>query len=248
MVLAYSRIHQIFVSRLRRLAESINESSSISHSATKGALRETYLREFMGDVMPPALSVGSGFICDCFGGISPQIDFILAQKNKIPSIALMKDVALVPVEIALTAIEMKSIIKSDTIDQLKNQFDECSKLKPVIGLKPEDREQPITQSFSVCFSLIAIETNVKKETLSEWFQIIPNLINICVIGKYGLKREEYGKNDCELVKGADYRETLNYFSLLINNCYDNINHRERIPNGKGFQRSWIPYIVGPNNA
>ncbi|MBL7178950.1 MAG: hypothetical protein ISS65_01915 [Desulfobacterales bacterium] len=241
-----SRIQQVLVSRLRRLSDSISESSSISHSATKGALRESYLRAFLGDIMPPDISVGSGFICDCFGSISPQIDFILAERKRIPSIALMKDVALVPVETALAAIEMKSTVDSETLDQLKNQFIECQKLRPVAVRKPNDVAKQTRQSLPILFSLIGLETKVGKETLSEWFQEIPHLMTICIIGKFTLKRKGYdNSNKVDLIEGPEYLETLTYFSVLINVCYDNITHKEKITEGKGFERSWIPYIVGP---
>ena len=243
-----SRIQQVLVSRLRRLSDSISESSSISHDATKGALRESYLRAFLGDIMPPDLSVGSGFICDCFGAISPQIDFILAERKRIPSIALMQDVSLVPIETALAAIELKSTIDTKTLSQLKTQFIECRKLRPVVAMKPHDATTKARQSFPILFSLIGLETKVKKSTLLNWFKGIPHLMTICVIGQYTLKRKGYDNtNEVELIEGPDYIETLKYFSILINICYDNITHKDRITEGKGFERSWIPYIVGPNN-
>lgn len=247
MSFSYSRINQIFISRLRRLEESINESSTITHPATKGALREAYLRDFLSDIMPPNLSMGSGFICDCFGTISPQIDFILAEKNQIPSLALMENIALVPIETALLAMEMKSIIKTETKDQLKKQYDEFNKMKPVLAIKPGE-ERTGARPFPILISLIAIESELKKEKLSEWFKTIPTLLNICVIGKYTLKIKEYGSAECDVVEGPDYIETLNYFSVVINNCYDNLDHRRKINNGQGFGRSWIPYIVGHHNA
>ncbi|KQC13679.1 MAG: hypothetical protein APR63_07880 [Desulfuromonas sp. SDB] len=247
MSVTYSRINQIFISRLRRLEESIRESSNIVHDATKGALREAYLRDFLNDIMPPNLSIGSGFICDCFGTISPQIDFILAEKNQIPSIALMENIALIPVETALLAIEMKSIIKSNTKDQLQKQYDEFNKMKPVVVVQPgEEIEQ--TNNFPILLSLIALESEVKKETLVEWFKSIPTLLNICIIGKYSIKIKKYGISDCEIIKGANYIETLNYFSVVINNCYDNLEKRRKLTYGRGFGRSWIPYIVGHQNV
>jgi hypothetical protein len=238
-----SRINQIFISRLLRLEESINESSSIVHDATKGALREAYLRDFMSDIMPPNLSTGSGFICDCFGTISPQIDFILAEKNQIPSIALMENIALVPIETALVAMEMKSTIKSNTKEQLQKQYDEFNKMKPVFAVK-QGGERNQNHKFPILVSLIALESEVKKETLVEWFKTIPTLLNICVIGKYTIKIKSYGSSDCDIIEGANYVETLNYFSTVINNCYDNLEYRKKITGGQGFGRSWIPYIVG----
>jgi len=243
-----SRIQQVFFSRLRRLSESISESSSITHDATKGALRESYLREFLSSIMPPDLSVGSGFICDCYGGISPQIDFVLAEKNRIPSIALMKDVSLVPVETALAAIELKSTIETKNLKQLKTQYFECIKLKPVVATKPADSKMKTEQSFPILFSLIGLESKVKKGTLLKWFEQIPSLMTICLIGDYTLKRKGYDNtNQVKTIEGPDYLETLTYFSILINVCYDNIKHKNKITGGKGFERSWIPYIVGPNN-
>ncbi|MGC9366701.1 MAG: DUF6602 domain-containing protein [bacterium] len=247
MSISSSRIKDIFISRLKRLEESINESSSILHDATKGALREAYLRDFVSDIMPPNLSTGSGFICDCFGTISPQIDFILAENNQIPSIALMENIALVPVETALMAMEMKSTIKSNTKYQLQKQCDEFNKMKPVFPLKPGE-EKNKNKNSPIFLSIIALESEVKKETLLEWFRDIPTLLNICVIGKYTIKIKSYGNSVCDIIEGTNYIETLNYFSTVINNCYDNFEYRSKITGGKGFGRSWIAYIVGSENV
>lgn len=238
------RIKRVFISRLNQLMKAIEESKSISHSATKGALRESYLREIFDDIMPPAISVGSGFICDCFGTISPQIDFLIAERHNMPSLTLMKDVALVPIETAIYAIEMKSRIEKGALKQLKTQFEQCGKMEPLIML--EGSAHYNNAAMDIFFSLVGLESSLVKEELKSWFKEIPPLQNICVIGGFALQRRAYGSNDVDLVEGGCFQETLFYFSSLINNAFDVIERRRAFTRGKGLGRVWTQHITGPN--
>lgn len=68
---------QVVESRVRQLLERYEESTAIEHKATKGSLREGYLRQFFAELVPNSVQLRSGFVTDCRGEvISPQIDLI----------------------------------------------------------------------------------------------------------------------------------------------------------------------------
>lgn len=243
-----SRTKQIFVSRIEKLLESVRESDSISHQPTKGALREAYLRELMNDLLPSSMSVRSGFICDAFGGITPQIDFVIAEKNKLSPILLMNDVSLVPVESAIIAIEVKSVLNDDAIKQIRTQMDKCNNLRRTYTLKQNQKPPEKTPFLPVYFSIVALESKTKKERIASWFRDMPTLLNVCVIGKFGVKRSDYEKPDATIVEGQDHIESLNYFSTLIEHFYNNLDYRREVLGQSGYERVWIPYLLGPEQV
>ncbi|HEV8063166.1 MAG TPA: DUF6602 domain-containing protein [Gemmataceae bacterium] len=87
------------ISRIRQFIGQYQESGSIDHRGTKGALREGYLKQFLAGFIPPAFTLKSGFVTDSQGvQISPQIDLLAFDKTSIPDFALSDFVTIVPIE------------------------------------------------------------------------------------------------------------------------------------------------------
>lgn len=180
-----NRINGVIRARLKGLMAQVDESKQIEHAPTKGALREKYLTEFLESLLPSRYLVKNGFICDVLGGISPQLDLILADTSVLPSIALSKDVSLIPVEVAIGAVEVKSILKSKDVDQLKRQVDAIWSLRPVA-------ESPQPGHHGVRIFIFAYESEVSMPHLAEWFESIPALFGICIMGKAFIRRAPEG--------------------------------------------------------
>lgn len=180
-----NRINGIIRARLKGLMAQVDESKQIEHAPTKGALREEYLKEFLESLLPSRYLVKNGFICDVLGGISPQLDLILADTSVLPSIALSKDVSLIPVEVAIGAVEVKSKLKSKDFDQLKRQVDAIWSLRPV-------SESPQPGHHGVRIFIFAYESEVSMPHLTTWFESIPALFGICIMGKAFIRRAPEG--------------------------------------------------------
>jgi len=103
-------------------------ANHVAHGSTKGDIRETYLKEVIGDFLPETFFVGSGFLCDLKNDLSPQLDLVIADRRFIPPVTLYDDVAYFPVESALAHMEVKSTLKKDDFKQIKRQHESISKL------------------------------------------------------------------------------------------------------------------------
>lgn len=178
-------INGVIRARLKGLMAQIDESKQIKHAPTKGALREKYLTEFLESLLPSRYLVKNGFICDALGGISPQMDLILADTSTLPSIALSIDISLIPVEVVIGAVEVKSVLKSRDFEQLKRQADAIWSLKPIA-------EDPQPGHFGVRIFIFAYESEVSIPQLSKWFESIPALFGICIMGKAFMRRAPEG--------------------------------------------------------
>ena len=176
-------------SRIRQLTEQFDETDAIRHNATKGSLREAYLKDFLANFVPQRLGVNSGFITDCRGDeISPQIDLLVFDQSQMPGFTISKFVTLVPIEASVMAIEVKSMLKSEHVDQIKAQQSSVRKMRfAATSLKRECLHT--VDCIGIPTFVFALESVCSKEKLLEWFEEIDALEAVCVVGKYVILRD-----------------------------------------------------------
>ena len=117
-------------SRVRQLVEQFEESKSIRHDATKGSLRETYLKDFLAEFVPHRLAISSGFITDSKGAeITPQLDLLVFDKASLPSFVMSAFCTIVPLEASRLAIEVKSNLKHEHFKQIKAQQEAIRRMR-----------------------------------------------------------------------------------------------------------------------
>jgi hypothetical protein len=229
-LIAPNRINGIIRARLQGLKALLQESSEIEHGGTKGSLRERYLIEFLHSVLPPGYIVAGGFICDVLGNITPQLDLIVADRSTIPAVALARDVAVVPVEVARLAIEVKSTLRSDDLEQVRQQAEAFRSLQPVV--ESETQSHP-----GVLLYVLAFEAQVGPDLLRQWLESIPELFGICIFDSLLVHR---GPNRTLAVRrGDDWEETLIFISSLLHAI---IRIEEVLPSQSA--KIWASYVEG----
>ena len=178
------------ISRVRQLLERYNESTTITHTTTKGSLREAYLKEFLADFVPHGLSISSGFITDNRGAdISPQLDLLIFDPRCLPGFALSGFATIVPVEAARLVIEVKSRLEQKNFEQIKTQQDSFRKMR--IGWGTLTRGSLVT---TPCDGFpqfaIAFECACSLDSLAEWFIKEPQLQAVCVVNGFCMIRDQ----------------------------------------------------------
>jgi Domain of unknown function (DUF6602) len=81
-----NQLRDIFIARIQQLVAQYEGSKTITHPTTVGTMREDYLRSFLRALLPPKFHPVTGFICDMYGNITPQLDMIfiaLASHRKL---------------------------------------------------------------------------------------------------------------------------------------------------------------------
>lgn len=210
-------------SRVRQLLERFEESECIAHAATKGSLREAYLRQFLSDLIPIPFGLRSGFVTDCRGeDISPQIDLIVFDKASIPAFALSEFVTLVPLESARLAIEVKSLLKSNDLDQVKRQ-QECVRRLRYSWTTIDRRYLHTVDCTGLLQHIVALDTSCSRETLLSWFAEEEALDAICIIGEYALLRDPNSSEVVSVPKDADHSEVMQ----LISKMHSTIQRNQR---------------------
>ena len=176
-------------SRVRQLLEQFEESKAIRHDATKGSLREAYLKDFLAGFVPPDLAISSGFITDSRGAdISPQLDLLIYDKRSLPSFVMSAFSTIVPLEASRLSVEVKSNLKHEHFDQIKCQQETIRKLR--FAWTTQDRKYlSTTNCLGLSQFVVAFETACSQETLQKWFSEEAMLEVICVVGQFCMLRD-----------------------------------------------------------
>jgi hypothetical protein len=183
-------IRKIFREMSKKLYSDFVMSSQVSHSVSKGNIRENALREFLENGrLPKRYGVGRGEIVSTKSDVSKQGDLIIYdQLNSIP---LLYDAStqIYPVDCVYGVIEVKSqLSKTKLIEGLEN-------IKSVKSIVPNDyvikSEMSIVRSykrpkpfgFIFAYSLDGNSLDSLTNNLLEWEQsnppeVWPNLIII----------------------------------------------------------------------
>lgn len=179
-----NQIREIFTARIKQLIAQYLGSKAIKHSPTIGSMREGYLKDFIRELLPPKFSPVSGFICDMFGNITPQLDMIFFDNSELPSVSLVSDSKIVPYETALMIAEVKSRITTDTLEQVKSQRAIIQIMQSDFLMAtsspqvPQQRER--TQNIGTF--IMAFESDVSEEKLKQWIENeLGSPSGICVI-------------------------------------------------------------------
>lgn len=229
-----SKIQVLIQSEIESLLAKSKGYQTIEHNTTKGNLRETLLIEFFKKLIPSSLSISSGFICDCYGKISNQTDFIVYDKSILPSIFLDKNISMIPCESVYLTAEIKTTLRKKDLKQISEAREKLNTLK--LANNPN---LPPIDDFKIPTTIIAFENKVSEKALIEWINKENNIVSICIIDKLTLSRINNG--EIKLIKKEEnkpnYWETLIYTLQQFNYLTNTYKKRDITP-------LWEPYIEG----
>lgn len=189
------------------------QSKSLSHSGTKGSLREAYLRAFLRKLAPGGCEISGGFITDSIGSISPQLDLV-AFDETLPAIQLDQAISIIPVESARLWMEVKSKLETKHLEPIKQRLASISSMQwsllnntSLIQFQPK----AMPPGLLVCY-----ESSVSQETVRKWVAENPFLYLVVVIGKYAMWNVSTDPLKTELLENAGRHEELLFLAAKLN--------------------------------
>jgi hypothetical protein len=91
-------------------------SSSITHSATTGEVNENHFIHLLRRYLPKRYGVDNGFVIDCKGKTSQQIDIIIYDPQYTPRLLDQQDHHYVLAEAVYSVLEVKPIIDKRNLE------------------------------------------------------------------------------------------------------------------------------------
>ena len=217
-----NKFQKIVNRRISSLLLDAEQAGEPHHNPTAGFLREKYIIKFLRDMTPWGVSLTSGAVFDACDTTSPQLDLIAVDNSSLPAILLSEGVSMVPVEATLLTAEIKSILTSNGLEQVKQHNQQLIQLRIVT---------PISNNFIVPTIILALDSDLSKNRVIEWMQLRNNgeLVNgnttmCCVIGKFHLVRQ--GDNIMEWDADGNHQETLSF----ISDFWGGLRHLQQLRN------------------
>jgi len=229
-------IRQTIIARAHIMLERLEESNHISHDATRGSLREAYLRDFLVQSLAHRFKLTSGFVTDALGTtVTPQIDLIISDDSIAPAIQLGVGTAIVPFESVRCICEVKSTLETKHESQICKQYDSLKSLL-VTGIR--NQQTAHAQFDGIPIFLFAYDNKVARTTLHKWFESIPKLAAICVPKQFLLFRTSPAGPVQELPPSDEHDELLTFLSFV----FDLAMSVQITLTSMGFTHSLKPYL------
>lgn len=215
--MATSKITDIIVSRLQSLKYLKEETSPIGHSSSIGQVRERRLAALLKSYLPSDIGIESGFVCDCIGGISPQIDIIVTDLDPIPTLDFDDLFKLIPVEKVVCCIEVKSTLTTEDLEQIKNQEKSINSMPRCLGTPAAGgKSMP-----PVLFAGFALDCKTSRESIENLIKSNPYIRQISVVGQFGYRNSAWDSCNIEQCIGDEmFIETRKSFAWLLHMISD----------------------------
>ena len=222
---------ETMVALLTSLLERSVALQKLSHGPTVGETREALLRELISALLPARYGLVSGVLSDVLGNQSAQFDAVIVDHSVVPPFMLHGESSVIPVEAAVIAFEFKTVVKSETLDQIRSQV--ASLLQLATQLTGEHR---------VPLSLLALDSALSVETVAASMGQIPNLVSACVLSKWAILARVTGPQIILTRAESKHLPDLAYLSMTVG-ALDAICATRRIEAPSSL---WQTYLIGPD--
>ena len=145
-------VTQIVGERVRAALAAAKALTGVEHSLVKGRLRELVVDQLLRPVLPPSFGLGTGVIVDTRGGTSGEIDIVVYNRDILMPLLYGERDGIFPVEACLYAIEVKSVLDRNHIEETISKFRRVRELHRL----------PPTNSFEPIGVLLAFDDRIDK--------------------------------------------------------------------------------------
>lgn len=102
---------------------------ALTHPGLKGTVNEEAVKNFLRKHLPDNLAIETGMIIDSTGQISKQVDIIIYDKAKTPSLFFAANIRVVPIEGVYAVIEVKTKLDAKALEDCIKNMESVKALK-----------------------------------------------------------------------------------------------------------------------
>lgn len=213
-----NKLQEMLLAKQETLRSTLRESKGIKHPLGNGDNSEGGWKQFLEKILPKKYAVDSGFVIDCEGNISEQIDIIIYDNLYSPYIMSSgSGVKYIPVEAVYAIVEIKPIITKAYLKYANAKVESVKRLKRTVrGVTVAGKRTPKPKLTNILGILLAKETNIKKDvTIKKYLEEYTNINLLCALDKYTIFCD---RNSSSLkVEKIDEEEALLGVYFYLNN-------------------------------
>ena len=124
-----------FSQRARALFRDDTKTNNIRHPGELGVYRENVTAELLKCFLPQHLAIETGFVVNCSGGVSKQIDLVVYNPQLTPPLESKQRQRFFPVETVVAVGEVRSDVKREPLTDALRRLAEVKALRT--ALNPE---------------------------------------------------------------------------------------------------------------
>lgn len=131
-------VSEIFAQVANQMRADVERArAAMDHAGLKGSEFEKTFRNFLRQYLPASLDISTGQVVDSRGGVSKQLDVIIADTAKTPILYQTDETRVVPIECVYAVIEVKANLTLAEIESIYQNMQSIKQLKKA-AYQPEN--------------------------------------------------------------------------------------------------------------
>ena len=217
-----NKLQEMLLAKQETLRSILEESKGIKHPVGNGDNSEGGWKEFLDKILPNKYGVDNGFVIDCEGNISDQIDIIIYDNLYSPYIMSSgSGVKYIPAEAVYAIIEIKPTLTKAYLEYANDKVESVKKLRRTArGVTVAGIRKPKAKLTNIIGILLTKETKITKDvTIKKYLEENTNINLVCALDKYTIFCDR-NSNILELEKIDEKEALLGLYFYLNNELYE----------------------------
>lgn len=217
-----NKLQEMLLAKQETLRSILEESKYIKHPVGNGDNSEGGWKEFLEKILPKKYKVDNGFVIDCEGNISDQIDIIIYDNFYSPYIMSSgSGVKYIPAESVYAVVEIKPTITKAYLEYADAKVESVKKLKRTArGVTVAGVRHPKPKLTNIIGILLAKDSKITKEaTIKKYLEENVNINLLCALDKYTIFCDRRS-SDMKLEKIEEKEALLGLYFHLNNELYE----------------------------
>ncbi len=176
-----SIFRSLLVARVDAAIGAAQAVAGLTHPGLKGLLREIVVRELFRPLLPPRAGLGHGQLISAYEEQSTEQDVVIFDRELVPSLLLDETNGIFPIEAALYAIEIKSLLNLAQLREVHDKAKSLESMHHVPGPAVPEHVIPCLFAFG---SDLGPESRTELERYNEVLDgKVPSIRSLCVVGR-----------------------------------------------------------------
>ncbi len=151
-----------FLQTAKVLFRDDSKQNKLKHPGEFGTYREAVTADFLSAFLPQRFQIDSGFVVNCDGGVSRQIDIVVYDSELSPPLESRQRQRFFPIETVVAVGEIRSALTRERLIDGLHRLSEVKRLREGLGPAPTKRwwgltnrnYDPATISFDQVFTFL----------------------------------------------------------------------------------------------
>ena len=181
-----NKLQEMLLVKQNILRSILDESKEFAHPVANGDNSEGGWKDFFKNILPKKYGIDSGFLIDCDGNVSEQIDIIIYDNLYSPYIMSSgSGTKYIPVEAVYAIAEVKPTVDKSYIEYANNKVQSVKNLRRTVrGVTVAGERKEKQNLTSILGIILARESSITTKTVKKHLKEYTNINLVCALNNY----------------------------------------------------------------